>query len=459
MNTAVRYLKTGDRPDSRPNYKEILRTDAKPAPQFLLEDHVPDIGTDPVPATNYTCPQFFQREIEKVWLRCWQMACREEEIPNVGDYLVYEVVGKTLLIVRSAPDEIKALYNVCLHRGRKLATHDGRRNFFRCQFHGWEWNVDGSFKHNPWAWDFPQLTPEQLRLPEAKVGCWGGFVFVSFDLKAPPLERVLAPIPEHFKGYALENTYIAVHVAKKYPCNWKAAAEAFMESHHSIATHPQLLPYLGDANSGYDVFTDYTSRQMTAMGIPSPFIDGSTLTQTQIMRAMLSTSGRLNGQDGDAVPPGMTARAFAAAERREVLAAEDGHDYSKCSDAEMIDPILYNVFPNMSFWAGYSPNIVYRWRPDGVDSSIMDVYVLKRIPKNQPRPSPVPTHWLRDDEPFASAAELGALGGVFDQDMANLPYVQEGLKAMGKEIPVHLAKYTEMRIRQLHKTLQKLVEA
>ena len=68
-------------------------------------------------------------------------------------------------------------------------------------------------------------------------------------------------------------------------------------------------------------------------------------------------------------------------------------------------------------------------------------------------------HWLGDDEPFTSAPELGALGGVFDQDMANLPFVQQGLKMMGKDIPVHFALYTEMRLRQLHKTLQKHLEA
>jgi hypothetical protein len=96
----------------------------------------------------------------------------------------------------------------------------------------------------------------------------------------------------------------------------------------------------------------------------------------------------------------------------------------------------------MSFWAGYSPNIVYRWRPDGVGAAIMDIYILKRVPKGEARPRPAPVHWLSDDEPFSAAAELGALGGVFDQDMANLPYVQEGLAMMGDQSPVHFAQYT-----------------
>lgn len=454
----IEFLKSGDVPSKRPTYKQIIAADAIPAPTFLIQDSVPDLGTAPVPATNYTSTEFYQKEVEKVWLKCWQMACREEEIPNVGDYIIYEIVGRSLLVVRTAPETIKALYNVCLHRGRKLETHEGCKKRFRCTFHGWEWNADGSFRHNPFAWDFPDLTPEQLALPEAKVGRWGGFVFITFDHNAPPLEQVLDPIPEHFKDYHFEDRYIAVHVAKKYPANWKATAEAFMESHHSIATHPQFMPYLGDANSGYDVFSDYTSRQLTAMAVPSPFIDGSGLSQSDIMTAMLESSGRLNSGDRVEVPDGMSARAFAAARQREMLAEEDGYDYSGCSDAEMLDPMLYNVFPNMSFWAGYSPNITYRWRPDGVGSAIMDIYILKRAPKGQSRPRPAKTHWLGDDEPFSAAQELGALGGVFDQDMANLPFVQDGLAMMGSDIPVQFGKYTEIRLRQLHQTLQKHID-
>jgi len=455
----VEFRKLGDQPHARQTYKEIIRNDAVPAPEFLIADTVPDLGGAPVPATNYTSPEFFNKEVEKVWLKCWQMACREEEIPNVGDYLLYEVVGRSVLIVRTEPNEIKAFLNVCLHRGRKLETHDGCKKKFRCLFHGWEWNLDGSFRHNPMAWDFPDLDPKTLSLPEIDIGRWGGFVFVTFAKDAPPLQEVLCPLPDHFKDYALEDRYIAVHVAKRYPANWKATAEAFMESHHSIATHPQFMPYLGDANSGYDVFSDYTSRQLTAMAVPSPFIDGSGLTQTDIYTAMLEGSGRLTRGEVASVPAGRTARAFAAEEQRKALSAEDGYDYSKASDAEMLDPLLYNVFPNMSFWAGYSPNIVYRWRPDGVDSSIMDIYLLKRVPRSGPRPRPAPVHWLSDSEPFSAAAELGALGGVFDQDMANLPYVQEGLKMMGADIPVQFGKYTEIRLRQLHRTLQKLIDA
>jgi len=88
------------------------------------------------------------------------------------------------------------------------------------------------------------------------------------------------------------------------------------------------------------------------------------------------------------------------------------HLYPQASDADVLAPMLYNVFPNKSLWGGYSPNIVFRWRPDGVDNEITDIYILKRNPKRAAHPRSAPAHWLSDSEPFSAAEELGALGGI-----------------------------------------------
>lgn len=450
------------RKDRHPSesYADILDRDTVGAPKFLYEGPVPNIGTEPVAASRYFDPVFFQKEVDHVWPRVWQMACREEEIPEVGDYYVYDIVGRSLIVVRTAPDEIKAFYNSCLHRARRLVTMNGSKKEFYCPYHGMKWNCDGTMKENPIAWDFPQWDDRDMSLPQAKVGRWGGFVFVNFDLEAQPLELVIGPMAEHFERYDFANRYKAVHVCKVVRANWKATAEAFMESHHAIATHPQLSVYLGDVNSQYDLLSDYISRQFTASGVTSPVLQHLNYTANDIIRAMNTGSGRSGTSDSMAVPEGESARAFAAKLARERLSEEDGWDYGQCSDAEMLDPMLYNVWPHMSFWAGFAPNIVYRWRPNGLDpdSSLMDVMILKRLPKGKPRPRPVPVHNLDADEPWTNASELGGLAGVFEQDEANLPEVQKGLRASGIKV-VHFGRYTEMRIRQLHRMLDRHIVA
>lgn len=455
-------LLTPFRTDRHPSelYGDILERDTRPVPDHLREKDVREIGTDPVLASRYYDPVFFQKEIDCVWSRIWQMACREEEIPNPGDYRIYEIVGKSLIVTRTKQGDIRAFFNSCLHRGRKLVTLDGCKHEFRCPYHGIAWNTDGSFKDNPIAWDFPQWRDRDMSLPEARVDTWGGFVFVNFDLNALPLQHFIGPLADHFAGYEYAKRYKAVHVAKVIRANWKAVAEAFMESHHSITTHPQILTYLADVNSQYDFLNDYVTRQFSATGVASPMVADQNVTETDIVQAMARQSGgtrRRGGDNPDAVvPAGVTARAFAAEQSRQALSAEDGHDYSAASDAEMIDALLYNLWPNMSFWAGYAPNLVYRWRPDGRDpeSAIMDVMIMKRVPKNGQRPSPVPCHFLTENERWSDAAELGGLAAIFEQDMGNLPYVQEGLRASGNGL-VHFSRYSEMRIRQLHKLLDR----
>ena len=104
------------------------------------------------------------------------------------------------------------------------------------------------------------------------------------------------------------------------------------------------------------------------------------------------------------------------------------------------------------------PNIVYRWKPwKDPDHCLMEVRILSRIPPDQPMPASPPMKFLSVDQKWTEAPELGALGEVFEQDMENLPYVQEGLKA-SKTGEVQLGDYQEIRIRQFHQTLEKYLE-
>lgn len=438
------------------SYQDVLDTDTRPVPEELRIVTVPDLGNEDIPAERYTSKAFHDLEMEKMWSRVWQMAFREEEIPDVGDYQIYEIGHHSLLIVRTESDRIQAFHNACLHRGRTLRDVDGQAKEFVCPFHGFTWNLDGSFKSAPCQWDFPHCTEDDFSLPEAHVATWGGFVFINMADQPEPFDRYAAELKKHFQRWPLEHCWKAIHVQKVVPANWKVTMEAFIESFHSVETHPQILPYSGDANSQYDLFGDNVSRTITMMGIQSPHIPH--VTPQAMMDSLIETSGRMaedTAQD-TRVPDGKSARHHMADINRAEFGALYGMDLSQASDTEVLDAILYSLFPNVVPWAGLNPNIVYRFRPNGSDpdSSIMDVMILMRAPEGAEKPAPVPIHRLGDDEPWSSAEELGALGGIFDQDMGNLPYVQKGLKASRKG-RVTLGNYQEVRIRHLHHTLCK----
>jgi hypothetical protein len=337
-------------------------------------------------------------------------------------------------------------------------TQNGSKQEFRCPFHGFTWNKDGSFLHNPIAWDFPQCSAEQLQLPQAKVGRWGGFIFVNFDPNAAPLQSILDPIPRHTQRWSFEDKYIFAHVSKRAKANWMVTAEAFMETHHSIGTHPQIMPFITDANAQYDVFSEHVTRHISGRGHQSPFITDRVFTQDEIASALLSQgSGARGGPSVEKprVPVGMTARSYVADIARKQLQDETGIDHSQVADCELGDSLIYNLFPNFSVWGGFAPNLVYRWRPVGRrhDESLMEVYILKSPPKGVSCPRPAPMRMLEENELWSDAKELGGLGAIVDQDWSNMAAIQEGLEASQTGV-IQLSHYLEMRIRHHHSTLE-----
>ena len=432
-------------------YQELLDTDTHPVPEQLRWFSPAYFGSHDVPVERYTSRAFHELEKERLWKKVWQMACREEDIPNVGDTLVYEITDMSFLIVRSAPDRIQAYWNACLHRGRLLKESDGCNTELRCPFHGFCWNLDGGLKQIPSEWDFPHVNHDDFKLPEVHLGTWGGWVFINPDPgEVEPLESFVEGLTEQFARWPLERRYKQAHAAKKLRCNWKVAQEAFMEAFHVVATHPQILAGIGDCNSQYDVGKNFT-RAITPNFTPSPYLAWQPSEQEMFDAA---TDRRLDEPPIMEIPEGLTARAVAAANSREMWRPAVGDVVDEMSDAEFDDSFYYTLFPNFHPWGAFN-RIMYRFRPNGDDheTSIMECMFLAPYDPSQPKPPAAPIHWLDFDDPWTDATELGMLARVFSQDVFNLPKVQRGLKTMQKP-GVTLANYQETKIRHLHHLLE-----
>lgn len=113
------------------SYQEILDTDTHPVPGVLRRTSDVRFTDADVPVDRYISREYHELEKEKLWSRVWQMACRSEDILEVGDTLRYDIADRSFLIVRVAPDAIKGYYNACLHRGRMLREYDGRASTLR----------------------------------------------------------------------------------------------------------------------------------------------------------------------------------------------------------------------------------------------------------------------------------------------------------------------------------------
>lgn len=444
-------MKPGEARCPGPSARDVILGDVTPTPAALTEESYTFLGDEDISYDRYTSADFLQREMDQMWTRVWQWVCREEDIPESGDHIVYDIGLYSFIIARQEDGSVKAFYNSCLHRGTQLRPTgaEGNADHFRCPYHGWTWSLDGTLTDLPCEWDFPHVDQEEFELPEVQVDHWNGFVFINMDLDCAPLEDYLGVLPEHFANWRIDNRVAVARTEKILPSNWKASQEAFLEAYHILGTHPQALPYAGDANAQYDTFGDHVSRFVQLLGSPSPHM-ADRITEDDILEQMGGYPA------GSTVPEGTTARHMIAENMRKAVGEECGVDLSGYSDSETLDSIEYFVFPNMFVFPGINISVVYRFRPNGMDpdSSIMDLMLMKPVPEEGPRPEPADVVKLDVWDSYTTVPALGGLGGVYDQDTANLDMQQKGFKAAKKRGQT-LGNYQEVRTRHMHQVLDK----
>jgi nitrite reductase/ring-hydroxylating ferredoxin subunit len=442
--------------------QELLDEENVPVPDVLRLDGRVEFENKLIAKDRYYSPEFFKLEVEKVWRKVWQLACFEQDIPNVGDSIVYDIVDHSFIIVREAEDNIRGYYNSCPHRGRQLVTKPCRLKQFTCPYHGLSFELDGKLKAVPSAiaWDFPQFEPGKTALSSVRVETWDGLVFINMDPAAETLAEFLGDLPQHFERWSLKDRWKSVHVAKVVKANWKTTQDAFLDAYHVFGTHPQGLLGGDGSNCQYDVFdggmANY-NRMILAPPMPNPNLDYEVTEQDvidEMQRLQAVVQYAENEPDRMLLPEGKTAREFLAGLRQAQL-QKIGIDTSEMTLIETMSAIQYTVFPNISPWAG---QIFYRFRPNGwdPDSSIMETMYLEPWPKDKPKPPAAPIHWLKDDDDWTAAPELGLLASIFNQDEANVPYVQKGLKA-GKNPYLSLARYQDNRVRHVHHKLDEYI--
>lgn len=410
----------------------FTKNDRKPelVPEvYHLESPMPG-GPMKIATDRFVDPRYHDLEVERLWKKVWQMACREDDIPNIGDYQVYEIAHLSYIVVRTGENEFKAHLNACLHRGRMLRDRSGQKAAeFRCPYHGWSWTIDGSLKEITCEWDFPGVREDAKQLVPAKVGTWGGFVFINPDMGAGPLEDFLGPIMiAHYQKFNFAGRYKHAHVSRVMFGNWKVVMEAFMEAYHTIATHPQIMLMSGDgANLRYDVFGNWGRASHLSPLYVSP------------QRGMMASK-----ED-------VLANYRAAADlNKDFLRNIIGEEVEKFSDAELNDGNFCDVFPNFHPWSGWA-RIVFRFRPhgDNPNECLMDVMLLGPWAEGKPKPPAVQERRLAPDQPWCEAPEIGNLARIIDQDCDNVAQVYAGLKA---KHPGHIwySAYQESKIRNFH---------
>lgn len=430
-----------------------------------------DVRDDFIPREAYFHPEFARAEAENLWPKVWQMACRLEEIPSVGDYVTYDILTDSIIVIRTRDDEVRAFHNACPHRGTQLTTGRGNTRQFVCSFHGWRFGTDGHCIHmvdqKDWA---GCLDRADVRLSAVKVGTWGGWVFINMDENAQPLREFLEPMATRCDPFEFEKMRYAWYKTITMAANWKTVQEAFLEFYHVQTTHPQMLVYTKDYSVSYAMGRHASVSYAETAGMPigrSPRLPPK---EEPDFRNYVFEYAEQFKNDLKAM---QTERAYEAAQKlkevttadtppEEVLgkwtqliytaAIEGGSGWPHGVTPEVFTQAGFHwqVFPNMVFLPPAVEAILgYRFRPhpENVEKCIFDIWSLERYAPGRAPPfrHEVIEDWEKVDWPL-----------IYRQDLLNIPKVQRGMRSRGFK-GGRTSPLQERAISNFHRTLRRFM--
>lgn len=442
-----------------------------------MDPSPPGAHTLRIPTARYTLPAWKSLEDERLWPRVWQIACTVDCVRVPGDYFEYEIAGLSILIVRDRDGVLRAFQNACPHRGNLLLSGSGSRlEQIRCSYHHWCFALDGRLARIAPEDDRvdapsanapgPGLAAAQgprprrgsrLDLIPVAVDTWAGFVFVNPRPDAEPLSDYLEGFPDELAWVGMERFSCDAFLTLPLACNWKAVVDAFIETYHLHAVHPQMLAIADDVHTPITLY-DKHSKFVQPYGVASPRRRGSVSSQELWESFVRNLGHRMGipfadtGEPGPhpPIPPGQTMRDVLVAKIRAHLAGL-GPLYAGLDDHHVIDDFHYHLFPNavLNVFAGWFGLI--RARPGATpDRCWLDMWNFDLRPEGAPNAHPRPIARTLSQE------EVQALGPVLLQDLELLPRVQRGLRQPG--LTHFQLTRSEARIARMHEVLDRYLD-
>ena len=195
-------------------------------------------GDHALPGALYRDAEVYETEIRRIFLRSWLYVGHQSQIPERGDYLLFEIAGESVIIVRNAEGGINALLNVCRHRGSRICDElAGRKTRLVCPYHGWTYGLDGALRG---AGNMPEgFDRSGLGLRRLHTRVLVGLIFLNFADDPPAFEAIENDLAEPLRPYGLERARVAHRQNYPIRSNWKLAIENYCECYHCAPAHPE----------------------------------------------------------------------------------------------------------------------------------------------------------------------------------------------------------------------------
>ena len=433
------------------------------APADSLEAKVPyiDNGTSRLGAERYYSKAWMDREWERLWTRTWLIAGVEADVAEPGDYFTFEVGRESFVITRTEAGEIKALYNVCPHRGNRVVHNDfGSLPRFTCSFHSWQYGLDGQLLQITDQETFrPEVIAHRPCMRAARIETRAGLIFINMDDNAGPLDDFIGLPDGYLENYHIDQMYVVRHHISEWAANWKTGVDAFYETYHLHAVHPETQTVMNDLNVQCDLYPNGFSRMIVPLAAKSGRVADQEGVDAGLQLMMQDAGMDADKYHGSAADVRTTIQ-----QAKRERGKRCGIDYSDLVDGQLTDSWATGIFPNVqvglhaegAFLMRFLPhatdperfyyNTITLWRP--CDDPSYTVPAWMGLPEDTDISGDV-----RPDIERTSVAEQPDLGLVLEQDSELLPVVQKGVRSKAFDGP--LWGEQEQRLRHFHTELDR----
>lgn len=398
-----------------------------------------DNGTEPLDPYRYYSEDFMTLEWDRMWTRVWLIAGVESGIPETGDYLRYRVRHEEIIVVRQDDGSVKAFYNVCPHRGNRLVFNDrGSLMQFTCAFHSWQFGLDGCLNKITDEDTFrPEVIAHRPGLTPVRCETKAGLIFINMDDDAPPLKDRIGLPEGYLEQYHIEKMHVVRHVVAEWAANWKNGVDAFYETYHLHAIHPQTQSVMADIGTQYDLYPHGCTRMIVPIGCKSPRVEDQETVDEGLTYLMAS-----EGMDPESFKGSAKDVRAAIAKHKRERAKKLGFDYDHFTDTQLTDSWATGIFPNIQIGMHPEGCFLMRFMPHPTDPQrfYYDTMTLFRSAEDPNYKAP---DWMglpkgldlsgktRLDTEYVPIGEPANLGEVLEQDVQLLADVQVGTRSRG----------------------------
>jgi len=224
---------------------------------FRKTARIRSAGAKSLPQKYFVSPEMFAEEQKNIFSKQWLLVGHQSQIPDAGDYVVQQVIGESLIVIRDKSGEIRGFFNVCRHRGTRLKEDaSGHASAIQCPYHAWTYGLDGRLIGAPHMDEVPGFNKAEYSLHLVNLGVWEGFIFINLNdgearLRSEPtarqrsgdfisLKRWVAPLNGKFSHWNMSILRPAKRIEYDVRANWKLMFENYSECYHCPGVHPML---------------------------------------------------------------------------------------------------------------------------------------------------------------------------------------------------------------------------